>query len=94
MAWVATNALTAYNDSDLEVAGVLYKHGGYFLHDAGNFSLRSLFVGSGAGNLTMSGTGNTAAGAQSLTSNTTGTLNTALGFAALIATELAGATQP
>jgi len=52
-----------------------------FLH---NFGANNTFIGSGAGNFTMTGFGlNTAIGADALSSNTTGESNTATGASAL-----------
>jgi hypothetical protein len=52
-----------------------------FIH---SFGTDNTFIGRNAGNLTMTGTGgNTASGAQALTSNTTGYYNTASGLDAL-----------
>jgi hypothetical protein len=59
---------------------IIYSGSALLLYGAsdGNF-----FTGSNAGNLTMTGTNNTANGALSLYYNTSGSFNTAIGFAAL-----------
>jgi len=60
--------------------------GSYYKYDGHNFGMvtsgGSVFLG-GAGNLTMTGTGNTAIGSQSFGVNTTGVANTVLGGQAL-----------
>jgi len=61
-------------------AGNVLKAGVPFLH---NFGLNNTFLGSSAGNLTMSGFYNTASGVMALTSNTAGNYNTAVGVLAL-----------
>ncbi len=61
-------------------AGNLLKGGVLFLH---NFGQDNTFLGSNAGNLTMSGNQNTASGVGALFRNTTGYLNTASGYNAL-----------
>ena len=61
--------------------GVITLGGNRFLH---NFGTNNTFLGAGAGNMAMTGTGdNTAVGASALTANTTGTNNSALGYLAL-----------
>ncbi len=60
--------------------GNVLKAGVLFLH---NFGTSNTFLGSNAGNLTMSGRQNTASGYNALMSNTTGELNTASGVGAL-----------
>ena len=61
--------------------GNVLKAGVLFLH---NFGTSNTFLGSNAGNLTMSGRQNTASGYNALMSNTTGAFNTATGFQALL----------
>jgi hypothetical protein len=63
-----------------QTAGNILKGGAPFLH---NFGPGNTFLGSNAGNLTMSGYSNTATGMQALSSNTTGFANTASGVFAL-----------
>jgi hypothetical protein len=63
-------------------AGNLIKGGARFLHNFGSIS--NTFLGYNAGNLSMTGGLNTAAGSQTLQSNTTGCCNTASGANALI----------
>jgi hypothetical protein len=69
-----------YLPTTTSTAGIIYCGGISLIHSFGN---RNIFVGVGAGNLTMTNGGNTAVGCQSLTSNTTGYLNTANGDHAL-----------
>src|SRR5713101_7631265 len=71
--------LTIHDSTDSTVGNVL-KEGVPFLH---NFGTNNTFLGSGAGNFTMSGSGNTAAGNSAFNLNTTGSDNTATGFGAL-----------
>src|SRR5712664_1609227 len=71
--------LTMHDSTDSTVGNVL-KEGVPFLH---NFGTNNTFLGSGAGNFTMSGSGNTAAGNSAFNLNTTGSDNTATGFGAL-----------
>jgi hypothetical protein len=71
--------LTMHDSADPTVGSVL-KEGVPFLH---NFGTNNTFLGSGAGNFTMSGVANTAVGVGALYSNTTGSSNTATGAAAL-----------
>jgi hypothetical protein len=86
-AWVANSALTS-DGTNVALTGalglpaaVLVTTGGTrFLH---NFGANNTFLGSNAGNFTMTGGGNTASGDFALFSNTTGTNNTANGLAAL-----------
>jgi len=61
-------------------AGSILKGGTRFLHD---FGLFNTFVGSGAGNFTMTGGLNAAVGSRALQANTTGDDNTAMGVDAL-----------
>ena len=60
--------------------GIIYSDASTFIH---NFGTNNSFVGIGAGNLTMTGSNNTAFGDTALAANTTGTDNTALGFGAM-----------
>lgn len=60
--------------------GLILKEGKRFLH---NYGVGNTFVGQDAGNLTMTGSANTASGAYTLLKNTTGTNNTASGYGAL-----------
>jgi len=71
--------LTMHDSADPTVGNIL-KEGVPFLH---NFGFNNAFVGSNAGNLTMSGISNTAIGTNALFNNTTGSFNTASGFAGL-----------
>ncbi len=71
--------LTMHDSTDSTVGTVL-KEGVPFLH---NFGTSNTFLGSGAGNFTMSGSDNTATGVRALQSNTIGVLNTANGIGAL-----------
>jgi len=59
---------------------VIYKNGVRFLHAYG---YSNVFLGSGSGNLTMTGGRNTAVGSATLSSNTSGSHNTAIGWYAL-----------
>ncbi len=61
-------------------AGNILKGGALFLHNFGTFNT---FIGRNAGNLTITGTSNTASGAFGLPGNTTGAQNTASGAFAL-----------
>lgn len=71
-------------DPSTALAGNLTKNGTRFLHD---FGLANTFLGANAGNFTMasSADGNTAVGASTLRSVTTGSANTAIGVNALFA---------
>src|SRR6266849_6594407 len=71
--------LTMHDSADPTVGNIL-KEGVPFIH---NFGSRNTFLGSGAGNFTMSGFNNTATGTGALTANTTGPRNTANGAFAL-----------
>ncbi len=71
--------LTMHDSADPTVGNIL-KEGVPFLH---NFGANNTFLGSGAGNFTMSGYNNTASGFIALSGNTTGNNNTATGFWAL-----------
>ena len=62
-------------------SGVLTLGGSPFLHNYGN---SNAFLGANAGNFTMTGSFNTAAGRRALFSNSTGSSNTATGSDALI----------
>src|SRR5216684_7245 len=73
--------LTMRNSTDASVGNVL-KEGVPFLH---NFGTSDTFLGSFAGNFTMTGGANTASGFQALAGNTTGSVNTASGADALTA---------
>lgn len=63
-------------------AGLIYSGSTPFLYVGGNNSA-NFCAGIGAGNLTMSGSYNTAAGSMSLVADTTGANNTAYGYGAL-----------
>jgi hypothetical protein len=80
------NNLTMRDSTGPTVGNVL-KEGVPFLH---NFGTSNTFLGSGAGNFTMSGQQNTASGFQALRSNTTGNFNTATGTGALSANTIGG----
>src|SRR5712692_2542385 len=71
--------LTMHDSTDVTVGNVL-KEGVPFLH---NFGTSNTFLGSNAGNLSMTGFGNTATGALALSANTFGYENTATGVNAL-----------
>ncbi len=60
--------------------GIIRSGPNTFIHSYGS---NNFFAGENAGNLTMTGWGNTAIGPVALTSNTNGTRNTANGYAAL-----------
>lgn len=62
-------------------AGNILKGGSLFIHD---FGTANTFIGSRAGNLTMTATCNTGCGDSALMSVTTGGFNTAVGFNALM----------
>ncbi len=65
-------------------AGVIMLGSSPFLHNYGTTSTSyNAFVGTNAGNFTMTGVDNTAAGGNALRSNTTGSSNTAIGEYAL-----------
>jgi hypothetical protein len=70
--------LTMVDSTD--TAGNILKGGVPFLH---NFGLANTFLGSNAGNLSMSGVYNTGTGSGALQSNVTGNYNTAIGVLAL-----------
>jgi trimeric autotransporter adhesin len=72
--------LTMHDSADPTVGNIL-KEGVPFLH---NFGANNTFLGSGAGNFTMSGYNNTASGFIALSGNTTGNNNTATGAGALL----------
>ncbi len=59
--------------------GVISKGGSQFIHDFGG----GTFIGSAAGNFSMTGSNNTGVGAHTLSNNTTGIQNTAVGEGAL-----------
>jgi trimeric autotransporter adhesin len=71
--------LTMHDSTDPTVGNIL-KEGVPFLH---NFGTNNTFLGSGAGNFTMTGAENTVVGAGALRNNTTGHANTASGVFAL-----------
>src|SRR5216684_9156515 len=71
--------LTMHDSTDATVGNVL-KEGVPFIH---NFGTSNTFLGSGAGNFTMTGFSNTGTGAGALSLNTSGYENTAIGLAAL-----------
>ena len=73
--------LTMSNSTDASNGNIL-KNNVPFIH---NYGTNNTFIGSNAGNFTMTGDGaNTATGAAALSINTTGSYNTANGFAALL----------
>lgn len=75
-------------ENSTSTAGNILKSGARFIHNFGN---ENTFVGVGAGNLTMSGTGrNTASGALAFQSNTTGRDNTAIGRNAMFSNTTGG----
>ena len=61
-------------------AGVIFQGGQTFIH---SFGIDNTFVGSGAGNLSMTGNNNAAVGSGALFNVTTGVFNTAVGSGAL-----------
>ena len=63
-------------DVSTAASGNLTKNGVRFLHDFGG---ANTFLGAGAGNFTMTGTGNTAEGFNALSGNSTGSNNVAIG---------------
>jgi hypothetical protein len=67
-------------DPSTATTGNITKNGARFLH---NFGSANTFLGIDAGNVTMTGTGNTANGQGALAGNTTGIFNTANGLGAL-----------
>jgi hypothetical protein len=67
--------LTMHDSTDATTGNVL-KEGVPFIH---NFGVSNTFLGSGAGNFTMTGFGNTASGRSALAFNTIGNVNTATG---------------
>ncbi len=71
--------LTMHDSTDVTVGNVL-KEGVPFLH---NFGTNNTFLGTVAGNFTMTGSENTGNGVGALFTNSSGTANTATGFGAL-----------
>ena len=69
--------------------GSIYKEGILFMHDFGP-NLNNVFLGSNAGNLTLTGISNTGIGGGALQSLTTGTRNSAFGLSALANTTTGG----
>ncbi len=67
-------------DNSTASVGNVYKGGQLFLH---NFGLSNLFIGTDAGNLTMSGSGNVCMGVSPLKNNLTGVGNVAVGVLTL-----------
>jgi hypothetical protein len=67
-------------NASTSTGGNITKNGTPFLH---NFGTENLFLGEPAGNLSMTGYGNTAIGWRTLLNNTQGLRNTAIGSAAL-----------
>ena len=61
--------------------GIIMSNGSRFIH---NFGPGNFFAGVNAGNLTMTGSGNTGVGGDTLLFNTTGSYNTAVGDNALL----------
>ncbi len=61
-------------------AGVIFRGGQTFIH---SFGIDNTFVGSGAGNLSMTGNNNAAVGSGALFNVTTGVFNTAVGSGVL-----------
>src|SRR5712692_4938692 len=78
--------LTMRDSTGPEVGNIL-KEGVPFIHNSG---INNTFLGSNAGNLTMSGGYNTASGASALFSNTSGIWNTANGTGALYSNDTGG----
>jgi hypothetical protein len=74
-------------DNSTATTGVLRLGGSRFLH---NFGVFNAFVGTNAGNTTMTGGGNTGIGNSAIALNTTGANNTAVGGAALISNTTGG----
>ena len=66
--------------SSTATAGLIMKNGARFIHDYGDFNV---FVGSNAGNLTLTGFSNVGFGEENLTSLTSGDNNTSFGDYAL-----------
>ncbi len=76
-----TGATVALPNTSSASSGVITLGGTRFLH---NYGTGNTFLGAGAGNMAMTGTGaNTGVGASALAANTTGTNNSALGYLAL-----------
>ena len=74
--------LILVQDPSTASAGVIYKDdAGTFIHNAGS---QNMFAGLNAGNLAITGVGNSGFGYQSLTSNILGNDNTAVGTDALV----------
>ncbi len=71
--------LTMHDSTDATTGNIL-KEGVPFLH---NFGTNNTFLGTSAGNLSMTGSENTGNGAAALFTNSTGSANTATGFGAL-----------
>lgn len=71
---------SVYLQSSSSTAGSLVQNGNRLLHTFGG---TSVFLGSGAGNYTMTGNTNTGVGVLALTNNTSGSFNAALGAFAL-----------
>jgi len=76
-----TTPLLALPATSSSTSGVLTLGGSRFVHGFGF----NIFVGTDAGNFTMSGAGNIGIGYQALDSNTTGVFNTAVGWSTLTA---------
>jgi trimeric autotransporter adhesin len=64
------------------LSGIIYSGGNRFLH---NFGTGNFFAGQNAGNLTMTGFGDTGTGFGALANDTSGSFNTAIGYQALAA---------
>ena len=75
-------------DSSTATTGLLTKNGARFLHNFG--STNSTYLGLNAGNLTMTGIGNTSVGSFTLLNNTTGVGNVAVGGSALVSNTTGG----
>jgi trimeric autotransporter adhesin len=70
-----------YLPSTTASSGIIYSGSYTLMH---NYGSQNFFAGNGAGNLTMTGEGNTAIGHMALAFNTSGTANMALGRGALL----------
>jgi len=77
---ISANSGNIFIPNSTAATGNILKGGALFLHD---FGFDNTFLGQDAGNLTMTGTANTASGSRALQNNTIGTVNTAVGVNAL-----------
>ncbi len=72
-------------------AGIIFQGSQTLIHSYGPAGSGNFFAGPGAGNLTLSGTLNTAVGSGALSNNLDGSWNTAVGSSALVLNQSGGA---